>query len=66
MAIKITYDNGETEILTEAVRVDEQNFHEGMFDFYDENGWLLKQISMHEKISCEILNEAEKGWKQKR
>jgi hypothetical protein len=59
MAIKITYANGETEILPAAVRVDEQNFHEGMFDFYDKDGNLLKQISLFEKIRWEILNETE-------
>ncbi len=55
MAIKITYEDGSTEILPEAVRVDTQNFHEGMFDFYDKTGNLLKQISMFEKISWEVF-----------
>ena len=52
-----------TEILPEAVRVDTQNFHEGMYDFYDENGNLLKQISMFENISWEVLEspDSEKG-----
>jgi len=61
--MKITYENSATEILPEAVRVDTQNFHEGMYDFYDENGNLLKQISMFEKIFWEILEspDSEKG-----
>jgi hypothetical protein len=50
MTMKITYPDGSTEILREAVRVDQQNFHEGMFDFYDERGNLLKQIDMHCRI----------------
>ncbi|HVE55283.1 MAG TPA: hypothetical protein VNB22_00540 [Pyrinomonadaceae bacterium] len=63
MAMKITYENGATEILPEAVRVDPQNFHEGMYDFYDENSNLLKQISMFEKFSWEVLesSDSEKG-----
>jgi hypothetical protein len=60
MAIKIKYENGETEILPEGVRVDERNFHEGMFDFYDKDGNLLKQISLFEKIRWEIFSETEK------
>jgi len=59
MAMKITYENGMTEIISEAVRVDTQNFHEGMYDFYDKNGNLLKQISMFEKISWELTDEGE-------
>ena len=61
MAIKITYENGETEILPEAARADEQNFHEGMCDFYDKAGNLLKQISLFEKIRWEIFNDTEKN-----
>lgn len=57
--MKITYENGMTEIISEAVRVDTQNFHEGMYDFYDKNGNLLKQISMFEKISWELTDEGE-------
>ncbi len=59
MAIKITYENGATEIIPEAVRVDPQNFHEGMYDFYDQNGNLLKQTSMFEDISWEFTDENE-------
>ena len=57
--MRITYENGTTEILPEAVRVDTQNFHEGMYDFYDENGNLLKQISMFEKIAWEPSDKDE-------
>jgi hypothetical protein len=60
VAIKITYEEGSIEILPEAVRVDEQNFHEGMFDFYDKDGNILKQISMFGKIRWKILNETER------
>lgn len=59
MSMKITYENGATEILPGAVRIDTQNFHEGMYDFYDENDNLLKQISLFEKISWEILDTAQ-------
>src|SRR6187397_2814893 len=37
-AIKVTYPDGGTEMVEDAVRVDTQNFHEGMFDFYDNKG----------------------------
>jgi hypothetical protein len=33
MTIRITYPDGATEIMPEAIRVDQQNFHEGMYDF---------------------------------
>src|SRR5215470_14621791 len=45
-SIRVTYPNGETELIDRAVRVDTQNFHEGMYDFYDDHGNLLKQIDM--------------------
>lgn len=57
--MKTTYENGATEILPEVVRVDTQNYHEGMYDFYDKNGNLLKQISMFERILWELIDEAE-------
>lgn len=64
MAILITYEDGSTEIISDATRVDEQNFHEGMYDFYDEHGVLLRQIDMHSKIKWKLiegpLEEAEK------
>jgi hypothetical protein len=57
MAILITYEDGSTEIIPEATRVDEQNFHEGMYDFYDERGTLLRQIDMHRQIKWELVSE---------
>ena len=56
MAIKITYPDGSTETIPEATRVDEQNFHEGMFDFYDERGNLLRQIDMGSGITWELID----------
>ena len=49
--IIVKYPDGRSEIIGDAVRVDTQNFHEGMFDFYDESGNLLKQIDMGSGIS---------------
>ena len=57
MAMLITYPDGSTELITEAVRVDQQNFHEGMFDFYDETGNLLKQIDMGSGIKWQLVAE---------
>lgn len=59
MTMRITYDDGSTEIIPGATRVDQQNFHEGMYDFYDERGVLLKQIDMHDRISWELVDEEE-------
>lgn len=59
MTIKITYPNGSTEIIPDAVKVDQQNFHEGMYDFYDERGNLLRQIDMHNKIKWELADDAD-------
>lgn len=60
MAILVTYPNGETELIPKATRVDQQNFHEGMYDFYDESGLvLLRQISMGSGIRWEIVAEPE-------
>jgi len=55
-AIVIKYSDGTCELLPEAVRVDTQNFHEGMIDFYDDRGNLLKQISMNIDLQWEIVN----------
>jgi hypothetical protein len=52
-AIVVKYPDGKTEVIGGAVRVDTQNFHEGMFDFYDESGTLLRQIDMGSGISWE-------------
>ena len=57
MAMRITYPDGSTRLIPEAVRVDEQNFHEGMYDFYDSGGSLLEQIDMHSKIRWELVDE---------
>ena len=60
MAMLVTYPNGSTELIPRAARVDQQNFHEGMYDFYDERGSLLRQIDMHRKIKWELVDEPEK------
>lgn len=57
MTMKITYPDGTTEFIPEATRVDSQNFHEGMYDFYDQNGNLLAQIDMHSEIKWELVDE---------
>jgi len=59
MSMRITYPDGTTEIIPEATRVDQQNFHEGMYDFYDERGNLLRQIDMHCGIKCEIADDSD-------
>jgi hypothetical protein len=59
MAMRITYPDGSTEIVAQATRVDTQNFHEGMYDFYDERGVLLVQIDMHSQISWDLVDEPE-------
>jgi hypothetical protein len=61
MAIKVKYPDGSTEIIADATRVDQQNFHEGMYDFYDDRGSLLKQIGMGEGITWEDVSEPETG-----
>jgi hypothetical protein len=37
--------------------VDSQNFHEGMYDFYDERGNLITQIDMHNQIKWDLVEE---------
>ena len=60
MAMLITYPDGSTRLIAEATRVDEQNFHEGMYDFYDESGMmLLRQIDMYNQIKWELVEEPE-------
>ena len=59
MTMKITYPDGSVEIIPDAIRVDEQNFHEGMYDFYDERGNLLKQVDMGRGIRWEMVNDAD-------
>lgn len=34
-AMKVTYPDGSSAIIEDAVRADTQNFHEGMVDFYN-------------------------------
>ena len=57
MTMRISWSDGSTEIIPEAVSVDTKNFHEGMYDFYDQRGNLLRQIDMHENIKWELVNE---------
>ena len=57
--MRITYRDGSAEIIPEAIRVDQQNFHEGMYDFYDERGNLLRQIDMHSRIKWETVDDAD-------
>lgn len=57
MAIKVTFPDGSTRIIPRAVRVDEQNYHEGMRDFYSEDGNLMEQISLGIKIDWEPVPE---------
>jgi hypothetical protein len=57
MTMRITYPDGSTEIIPEAIRVDQQNFHEGTYDFYDEQGVLLRQIDMLSGITWELVDE---------
>ena len=60
MAMLITYPDGSTELIPKAARVDTQNFHEGMYDFYDESGMVLHtQISMGSRIKWELIEEPE-------
>ena len=61
MAMRITYPDGSTEIVAHATRVDTQNFHEGMYDIYDERRALLVQIDMHHGIRWELVTEPEDG-----
>jgi hypothetical protein len=61
MAMRITYPDGSTEIIAHATRVDTQNFHEGMYDFYDDRGTLLIQIDMHSRISWDVVDKPEDG-----
>jgi hypothetical protein len=57
--MRITFPDGSTEIIAHATRVDTQNFHEGMYDFYDDRGVLLFQIDMHSKIRWDLVDEPE-------
>lgn len=59
MAMRITYPDGTIRTIPQAVRVDTQNFHEGMYDFYDERGSLLEQIEMDRRISWELIDDSQ-------
>jgi len=59
MTMRITYPDGSTEIVAGSTRVDQQNFHEGMYDFYDDQGTLLRQIDMHARIKWELIQESD-------
>lgn len=59
MTMRITYPDDTSELVLGATRVDEQNFHEGMYDFYDERGALLRQIDMNSGIKWELVDEAD-------
>jgi hypothetical protein len=59
MTMRITYPDGSIEITAGAIRIDQRNFHEGMYDFYDERGTLLRQIDMHTRIKWELVQEAD-------
>lgn len=60
MNMRVTYPDGSTEIIVGATRVDQQNFHEGMYDFYDDRGTLLRQIDMGSGINWEETDDASK------
>ncbi|HEV2914089.1 MAG TPA: hypothetical protein VGX92_12475 [Pyrinomonadaceae bacterium] len=64
MAMLITYPDGSTRLIPEATRVDEQNFHEGMYDFYDDRGALLEQIDMHSRVKWRLVAETEESAKE--
>jgi len=58
MTIKVTYPDGSTELIADATTVDQQNFHEGMYDFYDARGNLLQQIPMGSGIHWDLIEDA--------
>ena len=64
MAIKITYADGKTEIITDAVNVD-YNYHEGTYDFCNERGQPMKQLVMATGVTWAYLNESEKSEPEK-
>ncbi len=48
---ELKYPNGKIERVEGAVKVDTTNYHEGMYDIYDANGNLLKQVDMMSDVS---------------
>lgn len=65
MAIKVTFQDGSTQIIPRAVRVNAQNYHEGMYDFYSKEGGLMEQISLDHNIRWEIIDEPEEQEKER-
>jgi hypothetical protein len=62
MTMLITYPDGSTALIPKAVRVDQTNYHEGMYDFYDESGMvLLRQIDMSSGIKWELVAEPDEA-----
>ena len=59
MAIKITYADGKTEIISDAVNVD-YNHHEGTYDFCDEKGQPMKQLVMATGVTWDYLEDPNK------
>jgi predicted secreted Zn-dependent protease len=59
LMILVKFPDGSVEVLEDAVRVDTQNFHEGMYDFYDIRGNLLKQIDMGSGVTWESVDVSE-------
>lgn len=58
MAIKITYADGKSEIISDAVNVD-YNYHEGTYDFCDEKGQPMKQLVMATGVTWTYISESE-------
>jgi hypothetical protein len=58
MAVKITYADGKTEIIPEAVNVD-FNDQEGTYDFCDEKGHPMKQLVMATGVTWAYVGETE-------
>jgi len=64
MTIKVTYPDGATELIAQAIRVDHTKLSRGMYDFYDRRGNLLRQIGMGEGITWEEVDDAEPDLKR--
>jgi hypothetical protein len=58
MPIKITYADGKSEIIPNAVNVD-YNYHEGTYDFCDEKGQPMKQLVMATGVTWAYINESD-------
>jgi hypothetical protein len=57
MAIKITYADGKSEIVKEAVKVD-YNSHENTYDFCDDKGQPLRQLVLATGVTWTQLDES--------